>query len=49
MLVTLATVARIVAPFLGTDYTLALGLAGVAWITAFSLFVVRYLPLFVQR
>ena len=48
VLVMLATGARIVAPFLGTDYMLALGIAGVAWITAFALFIALYLPLFVR-
>ena len=48
VLILLATVARIVAPFLGTDYMLALGIAGVAWIAAFALFVALYLPLFVR-
>ena len=48
VLVMLATGARIVAPFLGTDYMLALGIAGVAWIVAFALFVALYLPLFVR-
>lgn len=49
LLVLLATVARIVAPFLDAGYSAALDLAGTAWIAAFALFAVLYLPLYVRR
>jgi uncharacterized protein involved in response to NO len=44
-----AAVARVVAPFLDSGYAAALDLAGGAWIAAFGLFVVLYLPLYVRR
>ena len=47
VLILLATVARIVAPIF-SEIMLALGIAAVAWIAAFALFVALYLPLFVR-
>jgi len=49
LLVLLATVARLIAPFLDAGYSAALDLAGTAWIAAFALFVALYLPLYVRR
>jgi uncharacterized protein involved in response to NO len=49
LLVQVAAVARIVAPFLDAGYTPALDLAGTAWILAFALFVALYSPLYVRR
>jgi uncharacterized protein involved in response to NO len=49
LLVLTAAVARVVAPFLDSGYAAALDLAGGAWIAAFGLFVVLYLPLYVRR
>jgi uncharacterized protein involved in response to NO len=49
LLVLLAVVARMVAPFLESGYAPALDLAGTAWIAAFALFVALYLPLYVRR
>src|SRR5262249_33676940 len=49
LLVIIAAVARITAPFLGTAHMPALDLAIAAWITAFALFTALYFPLFVQR
>lgn len=48
ILVMVAAAVRIIAPFLGTGYLPALDLAGAAWIIAFALFVVLYLPLFIR-
>jgi uncharacterized protein involved in response to NO len=44
-----AAMARIAAPFLGLIYSVALPLAGGAWIAAFGLFVVLYAPLYLRR
>jgi uncharacterized protein involved in response to NO len=49
VLVLVAAVARVIAPFLETGYAAALDLAGSAWIAAFALFVALYLPLYVRR
>lgn len=49
LLVQVAAVARIVAPFLDAGYAPALDLAGTAWILAFALFVALYSPLYVRR
>jgi uncharacterized protein involved in response to NO len=49
VLVLVAAVARVIAPFLETGYAAALDLAGAAWIAAFALFVVLYLPLYIRR
>jgi uncharacterized protein involved in response to NO len=49
ILVLVAALARIVAPFLDAGYSAALDLAGTAWIAAFALFVALYLPLYVRR
>lgn len=49
ILVLVAAVARVIAPFLETGYAAALDLAGGAWIAAFALFVALYLPLYVRR
>jgi len=48
ILVMVAAAVRIIAPFLGAGYLPALDLAGAAWIIAFALFVVLYLPLFIR-
>jgi uncharacterized protein involved in response to NO len=48
LLVMLAAVVRIIAPFLDAGYLPALDVAGVAWMAAFALFVARYLPLFIR-
>jgi uncharacterized protein involved in response to NO len=49
LFVLIATLARIIAPFLDAGYSPALDLAGTAWIAAFALFVALYLPLYVRR
>lgn len=49
ILVLVAAMARMVAPFLEAGYMAALDLAGGAWIAAFALFVALYLPLYVRR
>jgi uncharacterized protein involved in response to NO len=49
VLVLVATVARLVAPVLGAGQAVALDMAGGAWVAAFALFVVLYLPLYVRR
>ena len=49
ILVLVAALARVVAPFLETGYADALALAGGAWIAAFALFIILYLPLYVRR
>ena len=49
ILVLVAAASRVIAPFLETGYAAALDLAGGAWIAAFALFVILYLPLYVRR
>jgi uncharacterized protein involved in response to NO len=49
LLVMFAALVRILGPFLGAEYMMALDLAGAAWIAAFGLFCVLYFPLFVRR
>jgi uncharacterized protein involved in response to NO len=49
VLVLVAAVARVIAPFVPSAYAGALDMAGGAWIAAFALFVALYLPLYVRR
>jgi uncharacterized protein involved in response to NO len=49
VLVLVAAVARVVAPFLTTAYATTLDVAGGAWVAAFALFVIVYFPLFARR
>lgn len=49
ILILMAAMARCAAPFLGPGYAAALDVAGGAWIAAFALFVVLYIPLYVCR
>jgi uncharacterized protein involved in response to NO len=50
ILITVATLCRLLAPLAGTQYILLLSLAGAAWSGAFGLFVLLYLrPLRLQR
>lgn len=49
LLVLVAALARLAAPFAGGSYAAALDLAGGAWIAAFLLFAVLYLPLYIRR
>jgi uncharacterized protein involved in response to NO len=49
ILVFLAAVARVIAPVLEAGYATALDVTGAAWIAAFALFVVLYLPIYVRR
>lgn len=49
ILILLAAVARLAAPFAGTGYAAALDLAAAAWIAAFALFVGLYSPLYIRR
>lgn len=49
VLVTLAALARVGAPFTGADGLNLIILSGVAWTAAYGLFVVLYLPIFLKR
>lgn len=49
LLVLVAAVARIAAPLLDAGYAASLDVAGTAWVAAFALFVILYLPLYVRR
>ena len=49
LLVLIAALARLAAPFVGADYVAAIDIAGGAWIAAFALFVVLYSPLYLRR
>lgn len=49
VLVLLAVLARVAAPFLEEGYAAALDLAGGAWLAAFALFIVLYFPLYTRR
>ena len=49
LLVLIAALARLAAPFVGADYAVALNIAGGAWIAAFALFVALYSPLYLRR
>jgi uncharacterized protein involved in response to NO len=49
LLVLIAALARLAAPFAGANYIVALDVAGGAWIAAFALFVVLYSPLYIHR
>ncbi|MEX1155373.1 NnrS family protein [Parvibaculum sp.] len=49
LLVLLAALARLAAPFAGSAQALALDLAAGAWIAAFALFVALYIPLYIRR
>lgn len=49
ILILAAAVSRVIAPFLDVGYTSALEMAGGAWIAAFGLFVLLYLPLYARR
>ena len=49
LLVLIAALARLAAPFVGADYVAAIDIAGGAWIAAFALFAVLYGPLYLRR
>jgi uncharacterized protein involved in response to NO len=49
LLVLLAALARLAAPFAGSAQALALDLAAGAWVAAFALFVALYIPLYIRR
>ncbi len=49
VLVVCAALTRVVAPLMGEDYLFYLMLAGGLWIATFSLFVIRYLPLWTRK
>ncbi|MDF3072923.1 MAG: NnrS family protein [Alphaproteobacteria bacterium] len=49
LLVLVAALARLAAPFVGAFHAAALDLAGGAWIAAFLLFVALYIPLYIRR
>lgn len=49
LLIIVAGLARVVAPFADAFSGAALNLAGSAWIAAFLLFVVLYIPLYIRR
>ena len=48
VLITLATVLRLIAPLSAADYMLLLAVAGTAWSAAFGLFVLLYAPALMQ-
>jgi uncharacterized protein involved in response to NO len=48
-LVFLAALTRVLAPVIADDYLFTLMLSGGLWIAAFTLFVVRYLPLWLSK
>ncbi|MBL4758381.1 MAG: NnrS family protein [Rhizobiales bacterium] len=49
VLVVCAALTRVMAPLMGEDYLFYLMLAGGLWIATFSLFVIRYLPLWTRK
>ena len=49
VLVLVAAISRVVAPFLDTHYMVVVEIAGVAWIAAFALFLLLYIPLYIRR
>jgi uncharacterized protein involved in response to NO len=49
LLVLIAALGRLAVPFAGANYSVALDIAGGAWIAAFALFIVLYSPLYLRR
>lgn len=49
LLVLIAAVARLVAPFVAGNYMIALDIAAIAWIAAFSVFTAVYLPRYLRK